>query len=863
MGLGTMFRKLGQEFEDLVSGDEEKHSHTHVGHGCHEDETHAEYSGNRYSSFAPQSSGHAKWYVDGASYFWAVSMAIEAAQESIWILDWWLSPEIYLRRPPAKNEQYRLDNMLKAAAERGVQVNVIVYKEVPQALTLNSLHTKHALEALHSNIKVFRHPDHYPSGNDIASGLQTGFSNLSLTTFDLAKASKDALKTLYGTADDVVLYWAHHEKLCLIDGRVAFMGGLDMCFGRWDTSSHPIADAHPGNLDDIIFPGQDYNNARIYDFEDVEKWENNKLDRTKNSRMGWSDISISLSGPIVDSLAIHFADRWNYIFNGKYVSRDIGKYGLLEAPSSHTATQPDVVQEDVASFEGVQRHFSRRMHRFLGDEDEQERRTPSLDPNDGAHIQLTRSCCPWSSGHKTEHSIANAYIDAITNAQHFVYIENQFFITATSDEQRPVSNKIGRAIVDRILRAHESGEDFQVIVLMPAVPAFAGDLKSEGALGTRAIMEFQYNSINRGGYSIIEALQNSGVEDPHRYINFYNLRSYDRINNSQIMGEVERESGVEYESARRDYDDRYERGYDDGYEDNGGDYRRGRGESQYSRYQEAANRHSDQTWDTISACYMASGPDLNNLPWSGSPESELDAFVSEELYIHTKVLIADDRLVICGSANLNDRSQLGNHDSEIAVVIEDPTPVESTMGGQPYTASRFAASLRRQLFRKHLGLLPDQRWDAADRNWTPVTRDPNIYDWDSPADYLVRDPLDRSFQELWRGTAQKNTDIFSTVFHPVPNDKVRSWADYDDFFSKHFVLPGEKKEIADEAYRNGKVDYGHVVKEEFPGGVAEVKELLSQIRGNLVEMPLQFLIDVPDLAEDGLSLNHLTDDLYT
>jgi hypothetical protein len=42
----------------------------------------------------------------------------------------WLSPELYLRRPPAKNEKYRIDNMLKAAAERGVKVNIIVYKEV-------------------------------------------------------------------------------------------------------------------------------------------------------------------------------------------------------------------------------------------------------------------------------------------------------------------------------------------------------------------------------------------------------------------------------------------------------------------------------------------------------------------------------------------------------------------------------------------------------------------------------------------------------------------------------------------------------------------------------------------------------------
>jgi phospholipase D1/2 len=46
-----------------------------------------------------------------------------------------MSPELYLRRPPARNEQYRLDRMLKAAAERGVDVNVIVYKEVPAALT--------------------------------------------------------------------------------------------------------------------------------------------------------------------------------------------------------------------------------------------------------------------------------------------------------------------------------------------------------------------------------------------------------------------------------------------------------------------------------------------------------------------------------------------------------------------------------------------------------------------------------------------------------------------------------------------------------------------------------------------------------
>ncbi|KAI0900153.1 phospholipase D/nuclease [Annulohypoxylon nitens] len=822
-------------------------------------------SNYRFQSFAPETSGSVKWYVDGASYFHAVSLALEEARESVWILDWWLSPELYLRRPPARNEQYRLDNMLRAAAERGVEIRIIVYKEVTQALTLDSAHTKHALEALHPNIKVFRHPDHTPTDRN---KLETAFSDLSLDKlrlddFSLSKFSGDALKQLYGSFGDTVLYWAHHEKLCVIDRRIAFMGGLDMCFGRWDTNSHPIADAHPGNIDEVVFPGQDFNNARVYDFEGVNNWDHNKLDRTKSSRMGWSDIAISLKGPIVGSLIDHFTDRWNFIFGEKYTKRDAGKYDRINSngPSERAPEQ--------------------RHHHFMGDFEDQVGRgfrhvigweggqSPenhdsgrnNYERSGEAKIQLCRSCCEWSAGHPTEHSIANAYINAIENAQHFIYIENQFFITATSDEQKPVENKIGASIVSRIVRAYNNNEDFQVIVLMPAVPAFAGDLHSDGALGTRAIMEFQYDSINRGGHSIIECLQQQGIEDWRRYIGFYNLRNYDRINASATLRRAERESGVEYEDARREYEDRV-----GGYPYGGGN-EDGRYDGSYDRYQEAARRTDDRTWDTVSTCYMDGGPDIRDVPWEGSEEAEMAAFVSEELYIHSKVLIADDRLVICGSANLNDRSQLGTHDSEIAVVIEDPEPVDSMMNGRPYTASRFATSLRRQLWRKHLGLLPDQRWDEPTANWTPVDRDPQQYDWGSRADRLVEDPLSEDFRRLWTETARTNTDVFSKVFHPVPNDLVRTWDQYKDFFSRYFVIPSgddkEDKKAQEEGDRDGKVEYGHVVREEFPGGVAEVKEWLSRVRGTLVEMPLEFLIDVEDLAKDGLTLNAFTDEIYT
>lgn len=83
----------------------------------------------------------------------------------------------------------------------------------------------------HCSVQVFRHPDHIPNINDAQADLQAELANLQsrLTAFSLSKASGSALQALYGSAGDMVLYWAHHEKLCIIDRRIAFMGGLDMC----------------------------------------------------------------------------------------------------------------------------------------------------------------------------------------------------------------------------------------------------------------------------------------------------------------------------------------------------------------------------------------------------------------------------------------------------------------------------------------------------------------------------------------------------------------------------------------------------------------------------------------------------------
>jgi phospholipase D1/2 len=47
-----------------------------------------------------------------------------------------------------------------------------------------------------------------------------------------------------------------HEKLCIIDDSIAFMGGIDACFGRWDTPQHILVDDPELNGGDKIWEGK-------------------------------------------------------------------------------------------------------------------------------------------------------------------------------------------------------------------------------------------------------------------------------------------------------------------------------------------------------------------------------------------------------------------------------------------------------------------------------------------------------------------------------------------------------------------------------------------------------------------------------
>ncbi|KAF6833925.1 phospholipase d [Colletotrichum plurivorum] len=506
---------------------------------------------NRFDSFAPVRTGvFAQWLVDGRDYMWNVSRAISMARDVIYIHDWWLSPELYMRRPAAISQKWRLDRLLQRKAREGVKIFVIVYRNVEAAIPIDSEYTKYSLLNLHPNIFVQRSPNQFKKNQ---------------------------------------FFFAHHEKLCIVDHDVAFVGGIDLCFGRWDCPQHPLTDDKPTGFEHSeqpkdaqhcqLFPGKDYSNPRVQDFFKLYEPYEEMYDRSKVPRMPWHDIAMQVVGQPARDLTRHFVQRWNYVKRGRKTTR----------PLPFLLPPPDAKMPDLEAF-GL---------------------------TGTCEVQILRSSANWSLGiEHVEHSIMNAYIKMIEDSDHFVYMENQFFITSTEAFNTKIVNRIGDALVERIIRAHENGEDWKACIVIPLMPGFQNTVDEQEGTSVRLILQCQYRSICRGDGSIFSRLRAANIE-PEDYIQFYSLRQWGKIGARNVL-------------------------------------------------------------------------------------------VTEQLYIHAKCIIVDDRVALIGSANINERSMLGNRDSELAAVVRDTDMIWSTMGGKPYRVGRFAHTLRLRLMREHLGLDVDE-----------------------------------------------------------------------------------------------------------------------------------------------------------
>lgn len=114
--------------------------------------------------------------------------------------------------------------------------------------------------------------------------------------------------------------WSHHEKLVVVDQKVGFLGGLDLCYGRMDNSKHKLTDI----VEPYMWEGADYSNLRVSDIYTPRQYETSMLDRTKTPRMPWHDVAVQLRGDSVIDLVRHFVQYWNFVnFQNKLNDREL------------------------------------------------------------------------------------------------------------------------------------------------------------------------------------------------------------------------------------------------------------------------------------------------------------------------------------------------------------------------------------------------------------------------------------------------------------------------------------------------------------------------------------------------------------
>ncbi|BES97997.1 Phospholipase D Active site motif [Nesidiocoris tenuis] len=711
---------------------------------------------NRYFSFSPvRQSVSAAWFVDGRSYMSAVATALEQATQEIFIADWWLSPEIYMKRPSLKGDYWRLDVILKRKASLGVKVFVLLYKEVELAIGINSYYSKQQLVNGNPNIKVLRHPDHAKAG---------------------------------------VFLWAHHEKMVVIDQSIAFVGGIDLCYGRWDDYMHRLTDQgngvrsgeQNGSIHSLARATNALNDSIMAITQTtLESTPSKKISVSEECIMQPTPDNIKCNTPELERKSIletmrsrgrELMNLWSFSSEDESdladdtidaeaaEKRTISTMVSVVSPAANVEPEDDYTGDVVASgklwvgkdytnfifkdFENLDqpfqdlvdrnktprmpwhdvgvavkgsaardlaRHFIQRWNAVKLEKSKLNPQYPYLLPKAyeqyskimlpgirfcKVSCQAVRSVSHWSGGFIDseiwEGSIHEAIVDAIAKSRHFVYIENQFFISHNSPQ---VKNHVANALFRRIMRAHREKSVFRVYVVLPLLPGFEGELGTPSGTALHAITHWNYVSICRGKDSLLVRLRDAGVSNPHDYITFHGLRNHSTLNSYPI---------------------------------------------------------------------------------------------TELIYVHSKLLIVDDRLVICGSANINDRSLLGKRDSEIAVVIEDEEYKNGFINGQHFLSGRMAGTLRRYLFREHLGLLgnPEPEWDVSD----PTS--------------------DEFYHNIWKATARRNTEIYDSVFSCLPRDEVRCFKDLKTERTPFYLRDPEA-----------------------------AAEKLKDIKGHLVSFPLEFLAD--------------------
>ncbi|XP_077212445.1 phospholipase D alpha 1 [Tasmannia lanceolata] len=452
--------------------------------------------------------------LDGGKYYephrcWEdIFDAITNAQHLIYITGWSVYTEISLVRDSKRQKpggDVTLGELLKRKASEGVRVLMLVWDDRTSVGLLKkdglmATHDEETANYFHdTDVNCVLCPRNPDDGGSIIQNLQ--------------------ISTMF----------THHQKIVVVDSDmpnqgsqqrriVSFVGGIDLCDGRYDTQFHSLFrtldTAHHADFHQPNFPG-----ASI----------------TKGGpREPWHDIHCRLEGPIAWDVLFNFEQRWRKQ-GGKDLLIQLRDLADVIIPPSPVMYPEDTDTWNVQLFRSIDGGAAFGF--------------PET-PEDAARAGLVSG-----KDNIIDRSIQDAYIHAIRRAKDFIYIENQYFLGSSfawkaddiKVEDIGALHLIPKELSLKIVSKIEAGERFTVYVVVPMWPEGVPESAS-----VQAILDWQRRTIEMMYTDIILALEAKGIEaNPKEYLTFFCLGNREMKRSGEYAPQEEPEADTDYIRAQQ------------------------------------------------------------------------------------------------------------------------------------------------------------------------------------------------------------------------------------------------------------------------------------------------------------------------
>ncbi|XP_049393545.1 phospholipase D alpha 1 [Solanum stenotomum] len=433
--------------------------------------------------------------------------AITNAKHMIYITGWSVYTEITLLRDSRREKPGGDDTvgeLLKKKAKEGVKVLMLVWDDRTSVRLLK----KDGLMATHDEeteeyfkdtdvhcVLCPRDPD---DGGSIVKDLQTS------------------------------AMFTHHQKIVIVDTDMpngesetrrlmSFVGGLDLCDGRYDTPFHSLF--------------RTLDTAHHDDFHQPNFAEAS-IDKG-GPREPWHDIHSRVEGPIAWDVLYNFEQRWRKQ-GGKDILVDLRELDNVIIPPSSVMYPDDPESWNVQLFRSIDGGAA------FGFPD-----TPE---------ESVKAGLVSGKNNIVDRSIQDAYITAIRRAKNFIYIENQYFLGSCYDwecddvkvEEVGALHLIPKELTLKIVSKIEAGERFTVYVLVPMWPEGL-----PGSASVQAILDWQRRTMEMMYKHIFQAIRDQGLDDhPRNYLTFFCIGNREVKKSGEYEPSDKPESDTDYERAQ-------------------------------------------------------------------------------------------------------------------------------------------------------------------------------------------------------------------------------------------------------------------------------------------------------------------------